>query len=197
MTVRGYGKWFKCGTQWCQLMLGPSSPPQARLSEVGWGGGSSNWQLKGKLALQQGRCPEGTAHPRNDTPAPTMCGFTPPGVGDSPHPALQRTPHFSQGWLQCPQHCWAIQSVWRREEIDKGQWSRQSAQGGAVEKRVEYGGAPWSQVTWASTQGDHHLESYGWPAAHPSSSWASHHNPETSSIHPSSHPFIYFVSTCL
>ena len=155
---------------WAPLLL-------PRPGWVKWGGGSSNGQLKGKLALQKGRCPESTAHPRNDTPANTRCDSTPPGVGDSPHSALQRTPPSSQGWLQCPQHHWAIQSVWRKEEIDKRWWM------------VEYPEVRW--LVWTSTQRDHHLELHGWPAAHPSSSLESHHNPETSSFHPSIHSFIH------
>ena len=68
-----YGKWFKCGTRWFQLMSGPRSPPQARLSE----GGQVATDCPKEIAPSERKVPRRYSPAREVIPAPSRPGSAP------------------------------------------------------------------------------------------------------------------------
>lgn len=166
-----------------------SPPPHTRLR------GDTGCQPKKKFAPQKGRCPGRTTRPVNVTLAPSRPGPGPPGIGDSPPFALQGTPLFSVLWSRSSRLCWPVLCVWKREGMDKAPSCWQSRQAGGLGRLKKMAKHLRSGDLSLCLGGSSHRTPYLTSSAF-NTSWESHRNTETSSIHPSSfHPFIQHVFT--
>ena len=147
-------------------MSGPWSPPQTRLSE----GGQVATDCPKEIAPSERKVPRSYSPAREVIPAPSRPGSAPQGWGTHLVVCYQGQHLIHE--IDCKVHNLVEQSSAPGEErklINVSEVGRAPKQ-----KQWEESRRWWSTLKpgdlGLSPQGAHHLESYGWPAAHPNRS---------------------------